>query len=1315
MIALLTNLDRPKSKSRFLGIREWFPQCALVLVCLSMVFFGSPSATQGQEEVVAGIVPTQLEPQPSTQRYRLRIVWGGGAATPWQGSLVMSSGRFEAITTLGFESDSGASLNANGNELKITPVRRADFGGFDIDIVGSQTNELLLTLLAPELGVGIERQVVDLSPLLEPTRQNESLQIPLDDSGNRLDINRAPGDRLPVVISREHMIFEPGEEFEFDLRPFSGTSDSHFRSNLQIEVFGEDPSQAEFEGTFPLNRQGGFFRTEAPIRFPVPEREGVYEVRVTLRDETLVTRLNFNRQKLSRTMQLVVVEQGTIDPLQQLEEIVLWNEVFNSDETRSVWLDRIPGVPQIRNASSGSATNTLHNEGVTSENVEGKNWLRFAPGGWQAIPLQIEELGKPHIIEVEFLDEGPMAVGVSVLQPDAAGQVEPFGIDSGISIRKTLGAAAPVIRRHRIFFWPEHEKPYLLFANRHAEASASIGTIRVLAGPDALAAAMDAEEVLGEKPVSGRRQFVSFYEKPLFAENFAAPKAFDGSTGQSWHDWNTFLTGAKRWTQYLKANGYSAAMVVVAGDGSALYPSRLLQPNPRYDSGVFSPSGTDPMRKDVVEMLLRVFAREGLQLVPVFHFNAPLPALEQQRLVAGDAANGITLFDLQGDSRIPTLRDASSSVSIYNPLDRRVQTAWSDVMREFMNRYQGHGTSLGGVGFLYSKDALQVLPGQSWGSDPFTLQRFQQDMEWAKDEDVDWFARLLNSENRDAWLSWRQTQMSNWMSELQEICQTSGPVYLLGGNLFETQDAFSALAPSLRRSGDMPDALARIGIPVQRIAEDPNLVFLQPGELSPEKSLAENRLNIQLNQTGEVTRLFREFENSGMLFSHRYAWAEFEQLKNRRMFGKVQQQAPMRLQPLTPVGAWNREHLARSIADHDSQFLVEGGWLTGFGQEEHLLPLVEVFTQLPNVRFLDVPFDEATQPQVGVIMRQVIVGDQNWFYAVNPTPWPLTCRMQLSGRNTILESVSGEFRFEDSAQPEVLMELEPFSLQAGFTQADVNVTGYEVVVPPEVTSNLQDRLNSLLPKVSQAAQAEPVPFLDNPGFEPIGTGPEGPQKFGWSYDNRVQEAISLKQENVLQGKTCLTMVSDGEPTWVRSNKFSVPETGRLSVSVMIRSDDPDAQPPLRISLLGDDGRHIYYRYGSIVGQSRKISQEWQEFAVHFDDLPLNQTQGELQIGFDLMAAGHVDIDRVRLFDRWLDGQDSRALTQLLALAGYQLSDKQNVDRCRRILEGYWPRFLEEFFPEPGSETGVPEATSTNRSAQVPQSPAKTDESVSPKR
>jgi len=143
-------------------------------------------------------------------------------------------------------------------------------------------------------------------------------------------------------------------------------------------------------------------------------------------------------------------------------------------------------------------------------------------------------------------------------------------------------------------------------------------------------------------------------------------------------------------------------------------------------------------------------------------------------------------------------------------------------------------------------------------------------------------------------------------------------------------------------------------------------------------------------------------------------------------------------------------------------------------------------------------------------------------------------------------------------------------------------------------------------------------------------------------------------------------------------------------------------------LLGDDGRHVYYRYGSLEGQARKITSEWQEFAVHFDDLPLNQPQGNLQIGFDLMGAGHVDIDQVRVFDRWLDGQDSRALTQLLALAGYQLSDKQNVERCRRILDSYWPRFLEEFFGDAESESEMDVPPVENRSARNPDSTTITD-------
>ena len=1238
-------------------------------------------------------------------RYRLRVVWGGGAATAWQGNLVLSSGRFENLNTLGLEPDAAASLEVTDQELRIRPVREAEFGGFDVDVVGCQGHRLQVTLQARDLGVGIQQQTVDLTPLLEPqsasASPSPSIQLSLDDSGNRLDFSRSPGDRLPLHITRSHLVFDPGEEFVFDLHPFLSQAGSGDNLELQVEVFAQGETRSRFDETFELRKEDSFWVLAAPVRLSVPMQEGVYDVRVSVREDSLVSRLNLNRQRLSRSMQLVVLERMRPQPLDRPDRVVLWSEVFNSEDTRSPWIDRIPGVPQFKLASSGSSPEPLRNSGVASTVMDGKSWNRFEAGGWQAVPIQVSELGKPHMIEIEFLDDGPLAVGVSVLQPNAAGQVEPFGVDSGISVSGEWRAAEPVIRRHRIFFWPSHEQPLLLFANRHANRPAMIGAIRVLAGPDRLAASESTDGVPAGDPAIERRQYVSFYEKPLFAENFAAAKAFDPASGQTWQDWNSFLVGALRWVEYLKANGYTSAMLVVAGDGSALYPSPLWQPNPGYDNGAFSPQGADPVRKDVVELLLRIFAREGLQLVPVMHFNSPLPALEQQRLTGAPDVEGITLVDLQGGTRLATLRDGSSPVSIYNPLDPRVQSAYTAIVSEFVERYAGHRAALGGLGFLYSQDSLQVLPGQSWGVDRTTLRRFQQQTGTEISAEKDWFVKLLSSENRASWLSWRQQQMGQWLDVLQQAAHPLPRLYLLGGDLFETQDAFSALAPSLRRTSDLSDAMSRVGVPFERISQDANLVFLHPSEQSPEKSLAEKRLSLQLNQSGETDPQVREFKHRGTLFSHHYSWAEFDQLQHQKLFDQPQTQSVMRLQPLIPAGDWNRRHLARSIAEFDSQTLVEGGWLTGFGQEEHLTPLVDVFTRLPNVRFQDVPLDPDAQGQMGVVVRQAAVQQQNWFYVVNPTPWKLVCRIRFSGSNTLLNSVGVELAFDGQTdEPTVQMELEPFSLQAGSTAAVVQVIGFQVQPSDAVTSQLQNRLNALLTKVSLAAQVDPVPVLENPGLEPVAPTGDAPRQFGWSFDKRAAEAVTLNQQQAFAGKTCLSLVSGGTPTWIRSNEFEAPVTGRLSISVMIRTDDPDQQPPLRISVQGDDGRQVYYRYGMVGGPSRRITEQWQEFAVHFDDLPLRLDKGGLQIGFDLMGRGRVDIDQVRVFDRWLDGQDSRALTEFLALAGFQLTNKQNLDRCRQILDSYWPRFLEEFFPDPApqepSMDGLPLDSAANQ-------------------
>lgn len=92
--------------------------------------------------------------------------------------------------------------------------------------------------------------------------------------------------------------------------------------------------------------------------------------------------------------------------------------------------------------------------------------------------------------------------------------------------------------------------------------------------------------------------------------------------------WNTFLTAANRLAQQLRAGGYNAAILGVAADGASLAPIDALGASPRFDAGLLAASALDPVRKDVLELLLRVFDREGLKLLPAVQLATPLPGLE---------------------------------------------------------------------------------------------------------------------------------------------------------------------------------------------------------------------------------------------------------------------------------------------------------------------------------------------------------------------------------------------------------------------------------------------------------------------------------------------------------------------------------------------------------------------------------------------------------------------------------------------------------------------------------------------------------------
>ena len=259
----------------------------------------------------------------------------------------------------------------------------------------------------------------------------------------------------------------------------------------------------------------------------------------------------------------------------------------------------------------------------------------------------------------------------------------------------------------------------LLVTNGRDRQPAVYGKIRVLADGERLPRALPEHAAAG-------RLLAAYLDRPLIPDNFSAPRSLDPWSGRCLDDWETFYQGGTRLVEYLNHAGYNGLMLAVLADGSTIYPSALLEPTPRYDTGALFASAQDPVRKDVLEMLLRLFDREDLQLIPTVEFAAPLPELEAMRRRGGPDAEGIEWIGPEGTGWCASWPPRRGLAPYYNLLHPRVQQAMLGVLRELAARYAGH-PAFAGLAVRLSADGYAQLPGPDWGLDDATIARFQRD------------------------------------------------------------------------------------------------------------------------------------------------------------------------------------------------------------------------------------------------------------------------------------------------------------------------------------------------------------------------------------------------------------------------------------------------------------------------------------------------------------------------------------------------------------------------------------------------------------
>lgn len=1253
---------------------------------------------------------------------QLRIAWGeGNRARQWQGTVSIDRGKLEFVRALGREADEPGSIWLDANRIEIHERSPRFDDGLDL-----QATAPLDALLKVEF-----RDANDPSaaPVVAEIALSELMVKPsskdLDKSGNHLLIRRAPGDMLRIDLKRDQLVFSPGDTLQFDVQPrmlpVAAGSTVQLQARLVAKAGGKEWSTQEqtvkttAEDSIPAS---------VPWQFKLPPVEGVYDVVIEALEPATLLR---PRSKLlaERHVQLVVVAEQSLPA--PADANAAWTPVMEIDPANPHWYDRFKSWSLLPNLSQGTLSNgplqtaphTLGSVVQLPPNVP-VPIANGGPGGgasdlhWAAYPLTIGRIGAPHILEVEYPSDVQQSLGISILEPNAADMVLPIELDSGFFVEGDEVSSGPATwQKHRLLFWPRTNKAILLLTNRSGTLKAAYGKIRVLAGPSKLPRAFPASD-------TPERLWAGYQSRPLVPQNFGATEAYDPLSQRSLSDWQTFYEGASRLAEYLNYVGYSGEMLTVMADGSTIYPSKLLEPATRYDSGAFFDLANDPVRKDGLELILRLFDREGLKLVPALQFVAPLPELEARLRRAGDDAVGIQLIGPDGTTYVEKNQPQLGVAPYYNPLNQCVQDAMLSVVRELVQRYNQH-PSFAGLSIELSADGYTQLPGDLWGLDDDTIGRFQRDTgvqvpgEGEKRflQRAAFFAEPQRDEapkpQREAWLKWRATVLAEFYRRIQkELTSTrrDAVLYLAATNLFQGSDARRLLRPALPAKERIDEALSILGIRPELLRDQRGLVLLRPSQVLPPGPPALHGTDQELNRSADLDAQFRSATSTGLLFVNEPQTARLQSFDAKSPFGKDKTFTQL-VAELSPSDRRNRQRFVHALAVSDPDTIFDGGWLLPMGQEDALSDLVATYRRLPAGKFATVP-----QPSEPVTIRTLSTQDRTYVYFVNDSQWPVTVQVNVDlppGSRT--EEISGRRQLPVLSGNQWNLTLKPFDLIAvRFWSPNVQIKKPEVTLDPRVKPLLSWQLQELRRRMATLVAPPPMSLLANPSFElPAKAG----QIPGWTLLNSAAGSATVDVEgaappgaNKPVGKQAARLDSTGAGVALVSDPLPAPTTGRLSVSVWLRVENAAQQPKVIMAINGLHNDKPYHP-NALIGQGTTtclIKEGWSQFVMPLDDVPTSGLD-KLRVEFQLVGPGRVWIDDVQLFDLRFTQPEILQLGTILARADAQL-DRGEYGQCLHELDAYWPRFLSTYVPlsQPAVANQQQQPPAAGNSPQPPKPP-----------
>ena len=1263
----------------------------------------------------------------------IRVQWGGGTPQAWNGSVTVvaaTPGAMPEWRTICTEPDAAAMAHEADGAILVHQPRPVAADGVELSIADWRTARLRVRLAAvagsqPETTVDVA--VADA--LAGPVQQ------PLDGDGNRLVIRQASGDALRVTIANatgappgQAALRRPGDRVRLRVEPLLPVRTDHAgRYELRVRLLAGlkgETHDAQAVPIVPRESRGAadgdrrLTRCE-PLEFEVtlPAREGTCDVELQAVE---VGSLRWARPLASRTVQVVAVADRPPDPSPAEWKIV--HEVDPGSPRLHERLRRLPGAGLAQVGMPSIPLPAFPRPNVALPNMPLPNMplpklpavptvsamvprfsgllvaghstvephalgpmLLLPPAkaagepSWEGVVIAGAQPGIPHAVEIDYPSDQEAVIGASVLELDAVGALVEVRHAGGFEVRRDPYAGGVELRRHRFVFWPTTRNPLVVVSNPSTRRPATIGKVRVLAGPSRLPAPSAPSAVA---PTAGRQTF-ALWPTPDFTA-WGGVERVDETTGRGVADWSTHLAAIRHSAEWLSARRATGALVAVYAQGAAIWPSAVTRQAPRWGSGAAAEDGLDPQAKDLLGLLCRVYAGEGLRLVPGMAFDAPLPALET--MLAGGGADAVGIVCLGRDGR----PRRTSHSQHYNILDARVQQAVEEQVRELAVRLRGM-QAVDGVALLMPHDGWLHLPGTATALDDATFARFL-DSVGAEEPaaEGDRYARraeLVEGPLRDMWLEWRADAVAAFHARLAAVLAEADPrlvLHIVPTTLFAVGDLATRFRPRLGTDAAAGDVLREAGLDPLRSTAHPQVVFSMPHVHTAADGLLDRGLVAAANLAPAVADAARSARRRGIAIVEQPVSFDARPLASHGPFGAATPAGPCPIHAV-PTAAEAGRPLAESLIPADAEIVFDMRLsLAEFAAGD---VGTAAFAALPAGQVSAVP--DVPAP---VVIRMLPQGaGATWMRVINAGAASGRIRIGLDGRPAGVVDVGDRSRIELGTDGVATVPVGPWGVRTLLVDGGVTVRSARMDYDEAVSAVVAARIQDLRRRRAALEMPQPLDVLDNPGFE------VGPEVLGAAFADGGRAAAVTGWELVEQRRGSLDLVPGVRPPGagggpgrglafssvnglasLHSNPFPPPPTGRVSVAVWLRIEDGAPQPPLRIAVEGLHDDREYYRFAAVGGLAggRPLTAEWAQFVLPVDDLPTAGLES-LRVRFDLLGPGRVLIDDVRVLDLAFEESQRVQLARLIARFEQSLATR-DIGGCVVGLDGHWPRFLAEF-------------------------------------